>query len=44
MGTKVEAVCRFVEKTGVMAAIGRLDDAAALLDGTVGTTVVPGRM
>ncbi|HEV2244543.1 MAG TPA: carbamate kinase [Streptosporangiaceae bacterium] len=41
MGPKVEAVCRFVEKTGTMAAIGRLDDAAALLDGTAGTIVVP---
>jgi carbamate kinase len=41
MGPKVEAVCRFVEKTGAMAAIGRLDDAAALLDGTAGTIVVP---
>ncbi len=44
MGPKVEAVCRFVEKTGGMAAIGRLDDAAALLDGTAGTIVVPERM
>jgi carbamate kinase len=41
MGPKVEAVCRFVEKTGGIAAIGRLDDAAALLDGTAGTIVVP---
>ena len=44
MGPKVEAVCRFVEKTGGMAAIGRLDDAAALLDGTAGIIVVPERM
>jgi carbamate kinase len=44
MGPKVEAVCRFVEKTGAMAAIGRLDDAAALLDGTAGTIVVPDGM
>ena len=44
MGPKVEAACRFVEKTGAVAAIGRLDDAAALLDGTVGATVVPERM
>jgi carbamate kinase len=40
MGPKVEAVCRFVEQTGAMAAIGRLDDAGALLDGTTGTTIV----
>jgi carbamate kinase len=39
MGPKVEAVCRFVEQTGAMAAIGRLDDAPALLDGTAGTMV-----
>ena len=30
-----------VEATGRMAAIGRLDAAAALLDGTVGTIVCP---
>lgn len=41
MGPKVEAVCRFVESTGRSAAIGRLDDAAALLSGTAGTTVTP---
>jgi carbamate kinase len=41
MGPKVEAVCRFVEATGAMAAIGRLSDATALLNGTAGTTVVP---
>jgi carbamate kinase len=39
MGPKIEAVCRFVEATGGIAAIGRLDDAAALLDGTAGTLV-----
>jgi carbamate kinase len=44
MGPKVEAVCRFVEKTGAMAAIGRLAAAAALLDGTAGTIVVPDGM
>ncbi|KOG56297.1 carbamate kinase [Streptomyces griseoflavus] len=42
MGPKVEAVCRFVELTGGMAAIGSLDDAAALLEGTAGTVVTPG--
>jgi carbamate kinase len=41
MGPKVEAACRFVEATGGIAAIGRLDHASALLDGTAGTTVVP---
>ncbi len=39
MGPKIEAVCRFVEATGGIAAIGRLDDAAALLGGTAGTLV-----
>ena len=39
MGPKVEAACRFVELTGGLAAIGRLDDAAALLAGTAGTIV-----
>jgi len=39
MGPKVEAACRFVEATGGMAAIGRLDDAEALLDGKAGTIV-----
>jgi basic amino acid/polyamine antiporter, APA family len=35
-------LCRFVEATGGMAAIGRLDDAEALLEGKAGTIVVPG--
>jgi carbamate kinase len=39
MGPKVEAACRFAEATGGRAAIGRLDDAAALLGGTAGTVV-----
>jgi carbamate kinase len=39
MGPKVEAVCRFVEATGGMAAIGRLQDAEALLQRTAGTIV-----
>ena len=39
MGPKVEAVCRFVELTGGMAAIGRLEDAAAILRGEAGTVV-----
>jgi carbamate kinase len=41
MGPKVEAACRFVEATGRMAAIGRLDAAEALLDRTAGTIVSP---
>ena len=41
MGPKVEAACRFAEATGRTAAIGRLDDAVALLAGTAGTTVTP---
>jgi carbamate kinase len=40
MGPKVEAACRFVEATGGIAAIGRLDHAGALLDGSAGTTIV----
>ena len=39
MGPKVEAVCRFVEATGKMAAIGRLADAQALLCRDAGTIV-----
>ena len=33
MGPKVDAVCRFVELTGGIAAIGRLEDAVAILRG-----------
>ena len=39
MGPKVEAACRFVEHGGMLAAIGALDDAAALLRGERGTIV-----
>ncbi|MFH8624483.1 carbamate kinase [Streptomyces vietnamensis] len=42
MGPKVDAVCRFVELTGGMAAIGALEDARAILDGATGTVVTPG--
>jgi carbamate kinase len=42
MGPKIEAVCRFVEATGKVAAIGRLDDAQALLAGQAGTLIAPG--
>ncbi|MEV0820330.1 carbamate kinase [Nonomuraea rubra] len=41
MGPKVEAVCRFVETTGDMAAIGRLEDAERILGGSAGTIVTP---
>ncbi len=41
MGPKVDAACRFVERTGHPAAIGSLDDAEALVAGKGGTTVIP---
>ena len=40
MGPKVEAVCRFVERTGGRAVIGSLDEVRELLDGRAGTQVV----
>jgi carbamate kinase len=39
MQPKIEAVCRFVEATGKMAAIGQLADAQALVCRTAGTIV-----
>ena len=42
MGPKVDAVCRFVELTGDMAAIGRLQDAEAIMAGDAGTIITPG--
>ncbi len=39
MGPKVAAACEFVEGGGSFGAIGRLDDAAGLVDGTAGTRV-----
>jgi carbamate kinase len=39
MGPKVDAACRFVEATGGMAAIGRLDDAGALVHRRSGTII-----
>jgi carbamate kinase len=42
MGPKVEAMCRFVEMTGDMAAIGALSDAELILAGKAGTVVTPG--
>jgi carbamate kinase len=41
MGSKVEAVCRFVERTGGMAGIGRPADCERILAGTAGTIVTP---
>jgi carbamate kinase len=41
MGPKVDAVCRFVERTGDMAAIGRLEEAGEILAGRTGTVVTP---
>ena len=39
MGPKVEAACRFVERTGGTAAIGSLDEVQEMLDGRAGTQV-----
>lgn len=40
MGPKVEAACTFVELTGGIAGIGRLDEALAILEGRGGTRVL----
>lgn len=42
MGPKVEAAVRFVERTGRRAAIGSLADIERIVEGTAGTSVVPG--
>jgi len=42
MGPKVEAACRFVERTGGTAAIGKLADAPLLFARRTGTIVLPG--
>jgi carbamate kinase len=42
MGPKVEAVCRFVERTGGRGVIGSLDDIDELLGGRAGTQVAAG--
>ncbi|HSN43703.1 MAG TPA: carbamate kinase, partial [Propionibacteriaceae bacterium] len=42
MGPKIEAACRFVELTGDLAAIGRLSDVVAMIEGTAGTIITPG--
>jgi carbamate kinase len=39
MGPKVEAVCRFVETTGGLGGIGRLEDATKILTGKLGTLI-----
>lgn len=41
MGPKVEAACRFVELTGAVAAIGRLEDASKIINGEAGTIITP---
>jgi carbamate kinase len=41
MGPKVEAACDFVRGTGKRAAIGALEDVAAMVAGTAGTQVTP---
>lgn len=42
MGPKVEAAKRFVRRTGKRAAIGKLEDIAAIVAGDAGTNVVAG--
>ncbi len=42
MGPKVEAACRFVELTGAVSAIGRLEDATKIIRGEAGTIITPG--
>jgi len=39
MAPKVEAACRFVERTGRVAAIGAMEEAEAILEGKAGTIV-----
>jgi len=41
MGPKVEAACEFVRVRHGRAAIGALEDVAAMVDGTAGTQVIP---
>jgi len=43
MGPKVEAACRFVERTGARAAIGGLAEIEDIVKGSAGTQVVPAR-
>jgi len=44
MAPKVEAACRFAERTGGVAAIGALTEAEEVLAGRKGTIVRPGRL
>jgi carbamate kinase len=44
MAPKVEAACRFVERTGGVAAIGSLTEVAGLVAGTAGTQITPERL
>jgi len=44
MGPKVEAACRFVERTGGSCAIGALSDLAALVRGGPGTQIASERL
>jgi carbamate kinase len=39
MGPKVEAACRFADRTGRFVGIGAIDDADAILEGRVGTII-----
>lgn len=39
MGPKIDAACEFTESTGGFAAIGRLSDTLALIEGTTGTRI-----
>ena len=41
MGPKVEAAIRFVERTGCRAAVGAIQDIEGIVEGTLGTNVVP---
>jgi carbamate kinase len=41
MAPKVEAACRFVERTGRHASIGALNDLQDVVAGRAGTTVSP---
>jgi carbamate kinase len=43
MGPKVMAAIEFAEATGGRAAIGRMEDAAAIVDGRRGTWIEAGR-
>jgi carbamate kinase len=44
MGPKVEAACRFVERTGGVSAIGSLAEIGELVLGSAGTQIVPERI